>query len=341
LKKLQSLQVPLAVILALVFVTLRWYFNFARFAFEATYLIFLELISLYFILRAVRSKNLHEIALSAIFAGLAYNSYVVGRMFFVVPLFYLIVFYLGGVDKRHLRGADNSRYKTPEVIRRVFYFLIPFLIVIAPLTLYFSQNPDIRVSQQLYFLDPNLELPQKISFFFSNIWENMKMFIVSGAGDANGRHNYPFKPALNPVIFILFIAGLLSALKNWKHRYNSVFLVYFLVGFFPTILTYPHENPNMLRTVTILPSVVYLVGLAIQASYNFITRLSLKPPLRWTHSKFVKILPLFLLISILLGLVGSSLYEFRTYFIFQKLVFEEAFDVRDGLERVHELRPPQ
>ncbi len=82
-------------------------------------------------------------------------------------------------------------------------------------------------------------------------------------GDVNGRHNYPGKPALNPILGILFIAGLTFAVKNWKNPLNLFAICYLLFAIFPTILTYPWENPNMLRTFTAIPSVIYFIGLAI------------------------------------------------------------------------------
>ena len=47
-KKLQSFM-PLTA--SLIFLTMRWYFNFARFSFEATFLVFLELVSIYFFIK--------------------------------------------------------------------------------------------------------------------------------------------------------------------------------------------------------------------------------------------------------------------------------------------------
>jgi predicted membrane-bound mannosyltransferase len=73
-----------------ILVSCRWYFNFARFSYEVTFLLFLELLSIYlFVKWYFKNKNIFLI-FSGIFSGLAFNSYIPGRIFFLLPLFFLI-----------------------------------------------------------------------------------------------------------------------------------------------------------------------------------------------------------------------------------------------------------
>ena len=75
-----------------------------------------------------------------------------------------------------------------------------------------------------------------------------------------GRHNYPGKPALNLVLFMMSLAGLLISVKTIKKPYSLLFIVYFFISLIPTLLTVTTENPNMLRTFTVLPALGFFVG---------------------------------------------------------------------------------
>jgi general stress protein CsbA len=96
-------------------------------------------------------------------------------------------------------------------------------------------------------------------------------------------------------------------LKELKDKYNLFFLGYYLLSLIPTIFTYPWENPNMLRTFTVIPSLIFFVGKSIV----FLLK-------RFKYNKYVTI---FLTILI----IGSAAYELRTYFVFQAAVFKDVF----------------
>ena len=142
-------------------------------------------------------------------------------------------------------------------------------------------------------------------------------------GDVNGRHNYPNKPALNLILGFFFLFGLILALKQIKNKYNQFFLLWFLISLAPTLFTYPWENPNMLRTFTVLPSVVYFIGLSLQ----FISNIGMVK--KYVPQKV-------LLIAIILLFSVSTVYELRTYFVHQKTVFEEDLKSYLPMEQINE-----
>lgn len=278
-------------IVTILFFSLRWYINFARFSFEATFLLFLELSSIFFFFQFLRKKKYLSIILSAIFAGLAFDSYYPGRIFFALPLFFLLLNY--------------RKYLIP--------YIVTFIIIISPLVFYFFTHADQRLEQQLYFSNKKLSINQKLGIFSENVIKTALMFDVKG--DMNGRHNYTGKPALNPIIGLFFIAGLFLAIKNFNNFYNKFFLIYFLISLFPTLLTYPSENPNMLRTFTVIPSIAYFAGNTINYLIN------LKMNRKKLLIGFITVL-----------LMMSIIYELRTYFVYQPAVFEDdAFKVKKEL----------
>jgi hypothetical protein len=212
-----------------------------------------------------------------------------------------------------------------ETMKQLLLFIIPFIIVITPLTLYLSTHKDTRINQQFFLMNHEMPINQKISGLWSNISSTVLMFDFKG--DMNGRHNYPGKPALNPILGILFIVGLAIAVKNWKNPINLFSVFYFLLSIFPALMTYPWENPNMLRTYTVLPSVVYFIGIAILFITNFLNKIiKIKSP------KYL------ILNTIYLILIFSSFYELRTYFKYQSKVFTEAFDIRESLQKAIKIK---
>ena len=136
-------------------------------------------------------------------------------------------------------------------------------------------------------------------------------------GDVNGVHNFPNKPALNPIVGVLFAVGLILSLIRWKKISNLIFLIYFGLSILPTILVYPWENPHMLRTFTAIPSVVYFAGVGI---YYLIVKVN----------KYLNLKLIYAGLTIVIIL--SALYELRTYFLYQSLVLEESFRATKGLD---------
>ncbi len=295
-----------------LFATTRWFFNFARFGFEGTFLLTLELTSLLLFLHYIDHKEKKWLFGSGIFTGLAYNSYQPGRLFFFVILIALFMF----VIEKKSNELDFSFF-SKKTILTFLTFLVPFMIFISPLTVYLSQHPDIRVNQLLYPANTELSPTEKFSFLGRNLVSTALMFSVKG--DVNGRHNYPNKAALNPIISVFFILGFLFVLKDRKNKINQIFLLYFCISIFPTLLTYPWENPNMLRTITSIPSIIYFSIYGLGMAYRYISS-------RHKFSSKVFIISLFLI------LCCSALYDLRTYFVYQAPVFSEAFEAHMPLQ---------
>src|SRR3989338_949551 len=301
-----------------IFVSLRWYFNFARFSFEATFLLFLELTAIYFFIkfiqlsfwesqnRSLRQKSkLVYLLLSAIFSGLAFHSYYPGRIFFLLPLFFLFFSIKKGVLKKY-----------------IFIFLIVFTIIVSPLLFYFLSHKDIRIKGQLFLNDKNLTTREKLSYFGQNITKLISMFHL--AGDLNGRHNYPGKPTFNPVVGAFFILGFLVAILNLQNFFNQFFLIYLAISLLPALFTYPIENPNILRTYTATVSTAYITTNGL--IYLFQSELKLSK------------LYLLVAFSLLVLFLAAAFYDLRTYFKYQKIVFKKSFELSGSLNKILRLK---
>jgi len=98
---------------ALMFITSRWYFNFARFSFEPTFLLFLEFCSILTILIYGKRKQPFFLIASGVFAGLAYNSYTPGRFFCTDSASFL--------DQRHRLQTIFPMFKIGKTNSSLFY----------------------------------------------------------------------------------------------------------------------------------------------------------------------------------------------------------------------------
>lgn len=305
-EKNQFIKKYFPLILSFVLITLRWFFNFARFAFEAPFLLFLELLSVYFFIKAINDKKNLLIIFSGIFAGLAFNSYTPGRIFFLLPLGFLF-----------FRLKKEKKF----FIKKLLIFIIPFIITITPLTNYLLTNKDHRIDQLFFWKNHQLTLEEKINGTIQNINSLFLMFFYKG--DINGKHNYPGKPALNPLLAIFVFLGILIALKNFLKKenfYDRFFLIYFILSLIPSIPIYPWENPNMLRTYTVIPSLIYFIA----NSLSYLIK-------DFPYDK-IKINKKIVYFVIFLMIFLSSFYELRTYFYYQKKVFQDAFEMKKPLE---------
>jgi len=263
------------------------------------------LVSIFFLIKTVFQKERLSLIVSGLFTGLSFLSYTPGRIFFLLPVLYLFL---------TMKQWNN------ETIKRLLLFLIPFIIIITPLTSYLLANKDTRVDQQFFLKNSEMTINEKMEGLWSNISKTALMFNVKG--DVNGRHNYPNKPALNPILGILFIIGLIISIKNFNNLYNKLFLLYFLISIFPALMTYPWENPNMLRTYTVLPSVIYFIGNAIIILLTIAHKI--------INNKVFEYL---ILTTLYLILVFSCFYELRTYFKYQSVVFNQSFEIKLPLEK--------
>lgn len=298
LYKIKGLENPaptiIVMVLSVILLTSHWYLNFARFAFEATFLLFLELLAIYFLLNK-------KWLFSALFTALAFYSYLPGRIFFIIPISYLLF-------------SKNKKV--------AYKFLAVFILLVLPLVIYLFGHSDMRVQELNLLSANNLSIIQKIKAIFENITQTLLMFNFSG--DMNGRHNYPGKSALNPILGIFFLFGLVIAFKNFKQKRNFLFLIYFFISLAPSFFIRTQDNPNMLRTFTAIPSVIYFIGLAIVSINRGIFNLK-------NISKSV------LNVLIIVLLLFSSLYELRTYFVFQSKVFKNSFQVKCEINEVLKL----
>ena len=128
--------------------------------------------------------------------GLGFYSYIAYRatplLIFVILLFYWISILRTSDVHNHNRMSDVRKLIRRKFLLSIFYLLLTIFIVVAPLGLYFLQNPQDffgRTTQISIFNSPTLLKNLSI-----NILKTAGMF--NFIGDWNWRHNYAGRPEL-------------------------------------------------------------------------------------------------------------------------------------------------
>ncbi len=234
-----------------------WHVVFSRIGFRAIMVPFLMVWGFYFLWRGLKNFRFSNFALSGIFFGLGFHTYIAFRFApFIVILMLLSYWWSIKRDYSHERYLHLRN----EFVRRfALFFLVAFLIAL-PLLFYFWQNPDdfIGRSGQTSVFEASAPLKE----FFKSLGLTLASF--NFAGDWNWRHNFAGSPLLFWPIGAFFVVGILkSIIKMFKklreHGHPSTLHVLLLSWFFimllPSVLT-REGIPHALRSIGALPVVL-------------------------------------------------------------------------------------
>ena len=341
-----------------------WHINFSRIGFRAimapTFLvwgIFLLLKALnqiknnsQFLISNIQSNSKFQIPkskfhwllplLAGAVYGLGFYSYIAYRatplLIFVILLFYWISILRTSDVHNHNRMSDVRKLIRRKFLLSIFYFLISTIIVVAPLGLYFLQNPQDffgRTTQISIFNSPTLLKNLSI-----NILKTAGMF--NFIGDWNWRHNYAGRPELFWPVGILFLIGIFlivksliqkSKIKNQNdpeqiasqlygagnskfkadtktlHFAFCILISWLIVAALPAVVS--NEGiPHALRSLLMIPPVFILAGVGGIWFYGFIK----SKVLTTSGIKLQK----FFLLSIFCFLLSLFIFEaYTAYFI--------------------------
>jgi hypothetical protein len=111
------------------------------------------------------------------------------------------------------------------------------------------------------FFEP--EEPDLLKRLWINTTRHLAMF--NGPGDRFGRDNLPGAPMLDPLLGILFLLGLGLVFARWRDTPNLLMLAVFGGMLQAGILSWDKEAPDALRSIGVLPAVIYFAVLALVA----------------------------------------------------------------------------
>ncbi|MEZ4593404.1 MAG: glycosyltransferase family 39 protein [Chloroflexota bacterium] len=230
----------------------------------------------------------HPFTLSGFFAGLSLHTYMAARavpIFYALWLAYLAIFHWREF-KRRWRG--------------IVLFLVMFAAVAAPLVIYLQTTPnaEFRIS----------EVDAPLQALRSGDWQpvlsnGLKLLGMFGfVGDPLWREGVPSAPVFEPVVAVLFYAGLLLCLWRWRQPRYAFLLIWLAVSVTPSLVTI--NAPSHIRSILILPVLTVIPALLMHSLGQLST------VIRNLSTRSSKILVLTLL---LFYVARTSVLQFQTW----------------------------
>jgi 4-amino-4-deoxy-L-arabinose transferase-like glycosyltransferase len=279
----------LGLVLAFFLAVSRWDIIWSRIGMHGVSVPFFELLSVGFMLRALRTQNLMDYTLAGFSLGFGLCFYPPLRLFPAVVCIFLLFlwFYRHDLFLSCWRG---------------FLFLgLGIFIASAPVSQYAIRQPDVffgRMQNVSIFKGKSAQEGWKAAA--KTTGEHLLMFNYQG--DRNGRHNIPGEPMLDPISGALLVLGV--GLSLWRIRRPGSFLLiaWLLIMLVPAIFSLDFESPQSYRAIGSLPAVFLLSIVPIHALWQEWDQTSLKRPAA------VFILPLVLVLA------GVGYINYHNYF---------------------------
>lgn len=257
---------------AFLMAVMRYDITFSRLAMHGVTTPAFELASLYLLDRALERKQLADFAWLGLVLGLGLAFYTPFRLFTLIIVSFLLLIALVNVWRQHMTGEKllvsawdwqpgGARWQAP-FIARIGVLVLGMFIAISPVVQFAVQKSDVfssRMSQVSIF--EKRDEPDLAKALWSNSTKHLLMFNVQG--DRNGRHNLPGEPMLDPVMGTLFALGLGYALWRWRDPLNHLMLLVFFGMNLPGILSIDFEAPQSLRSIGVMPALVYFSVLPV------------------------------------------------------------------------------
>ena len=261
----------LATLTGLLLAVSQWHVTFSRIAFRASTTPLLEVLAFWLLWRGLNASQARATApggatarvvptvwfvLSGAALGGCLYTYLAGRF---VPLV-LITFVGLWVLIRHLPRSSAPLPPCSLPWRDLILLILVALVVFAPLGAYFALHPEdfFHRAGEASVFNPAWNHGDPLGALADSAVKAVGMLF--GAGDPNWRHNIAGQPILNPLLAILFLAGLILALRR-QPPYLFV-LAWLVVMMLPSALT-AEGIPNSLRNLAAAPVVYVFPALAL------------------------------------------------------------------------------
>ncbi|RME40953.1 MAG: hypothetical protein D6796_16475, partial [Caldilineae bacterium] len=263
--------------MAFLLAVMRWDINFSRIAMTGVDAPFFELLTLYFLLRLAQRGRLHDAAWAGLSLGLGLCFYTAFRLFVLAVGLFALAGGMGWLLRR--RGGFPWRRWGWAAVRLAMLLLATWLAVM-PVAQYALRHPDsywarVRTTSILNHRD-DPDLPRALR---NSLGRHLAMFHLRG--DRNGRHNLPGKPMLDPAMGVLMVLGFALALRRLRRPANAFFLLLFFVALSGGVFSLDFEAPQSLRSIGVLPAVVYFCALPVEALASEARRVFSPPSMRW------------------------------------------------------------
>ncbi len=273
---------------ALALGVLYWHVSFSRIGMEPILVPFTATLAFAALLRGLNTGRWLAYVVAGVAFGASLYTYKAG--YFVPVVGALFVGYSAIKEPRFLRRHSRGLLLSGFVV----------LIVVAPLGFYFVTHPDDFVHRpaSVSLLGGDINLEQPWLAMGENILRVLGMFFVQG--DTNPRSNLPGRPALDPFLALLLLAGLGTALARFNRPRWALPIIWLIVMIVPTIVT--EYAPHFARAIGAVPALALLCGIGVSTLLRAAVGRT-RPWLKWG-----------VLLFLAFGFVFSTVSTVRAYF---------------------------
>jgi 4-amino-4-deoxy-L-arabinose transferase-like glycosyltransferase len=157
---------------------------------------------------------------------------------------------------------------TRKLNRPLLVTLITALIVVAPLAYTIAILPEADLRLQQLGGPVQEALQGNVEPVLRYTLATLGMFNI--AGDPIARYNLPGRPVFDVITGLLFLLGLLIALRGWREPRNLFALLWLPIGLLPSMLS--DSAPSFLRASASLPVAFLFPALAIDWLFSRTTQ---------------------------------------------------------------------
>jgi 4-amino-4-deoxy-L-arabinose transferase-like glycosyltransferase len=232
---------------ALALAILYWHLSFSRIGLEPILVPFCATLAFAALARGLHTGKWPACALAGLALGGSLYTYKAG--YFVPVVAFLLVAYAAVMERGFLRRHGRS----------LLLVALVTLLVAAPIGLYFLRHPAgfWQRPASVALTAGKSATESSWQALAANLSPVLGMFFVRG--DANPRSNLPGRPALDPFLALLFLAGLGRALAGFRRPPFALLLIWLAVMIVPTLLS--EDAPHFGRAIGATPAVALLCAL--------------------------------------------------------------------------------
>jgi hypothetical protein len=235
-----------------------WHVVWSRFGVRAILAPLFVSLTIFLLLRALRTGREKDLFLAGLAAGTSLYTYQIGQL---VPFLVLAVLLINYWSRR--KELRPSAY-----LRSLIWLLIPFLVVALPTAVYAAQNPALfnqRV-RDVAVVEAAQPLADQAGTLGQRLLVLIRFFTVEG--DTHGMWSVGRLPGLNLVLLAGFVIGLLLLLWAWRRPLAQVLLAWLLIMLAPAILA--GSGAVSKRALGALPAITTLIAFGFLSVVSFI-----------------------------------------------------------------------
>jgi hypothetical protein len=224
-----------------------WHVTLSRWGWDEVLVTTLVILGFGKLRDGVERGRASDYAASGVVFGLSLYGYIAARLGVVAAVSFLLL--------RLASSRDASRLKG------LLCFLLGLMVTALPLVVSWIHDPRTFMVRVNELSIVEMVLSGNVGLLIGNVKAHLLMFHWSG--DQNPRHNLPGLPMLDPVAGMLFLVGILVALRRWRHSEAGIALLWLSVGLLGGVLSAPREAPQAYRTGLVAPACYLLAGLGL------------------------------------------------------------------------------